>query len=296
LPGYVDAYAALPQNVDPALGPLLLALGLTTVVADTPEAEALDALWAGASLPGPRVLRAVPIEDAVDEQPYPWLVTVSGDMPRATAARPAARRWQSRGVAVLADSWQAGLGSGAILLLGTNTQPTSPAGFHYQDVQLASGVGAVTFVSGLADAATPGLDEIRLARAAARIAPRLEPVRKFIDSPEVGRAVPLLVLGSHPNGLPPGIALHAEFRALAAAGLRPDQVLRSAGVNAAAALGAGYRLGRISNGAAADLVIVSGDPLADIADALKIVGVVRNGRFFSYSGLLDKAPALDHVE
>ena len=108
--------------------------------------------------------------------------------------------------------------------------------------------------------------------------------------------MPLLVLGSHPNGLPPGIALHAEFRALAAAGLRPDQVLRSAGVNAAAALGAGYRLGRISNGAAADLVIVSGDPLADIADTLKIVGVVRNGRFFSYSGLMDKAPAPEDVE
>ena len=55
-------------------------------------------------------------------------------------------------------------------------------------------------------------------------------------------------------------------------------------------------MGRISNGAAADLVIVSGDPLANIVDTLKIVGVVRNGRFFSYSGLLDKAPALKDVE
>lgn len=296
LPGYIDAYAALREGVDPGLGPLLLALGLTTVVADTPEAEALDALWAGAAVPGPRVLRAVPVDDAPDEKPYPWLVTVSGDMPQAAAARPAVSQWQSRGVAVLADSWQAGLGSGTTLLLGTNSRPTSPAGFVYQDVQLASGIGAITFVSGLADAATPGLDEILSTRAARLIAPEPSRGRTFLDAPELGSAAPLLVLGSQPNGLPPGIALHAEFRALAAAGLRPDQVLRSAGVNASAALGAGYLLGRIANGAAADLVIVSGDPLVDIADTLQVVGVVRNGRFFSFSGLLDKALAARGVE
>ncbi len=296
MPGYIDSYAALPDAADPGLGPLLLALGLTTIVADTPEAEALDTLWSGKDLPGPRVLRAVSIDEATPELPYPWLVTVSGDMPRAAAARPAVREWQSRGVAVLADSWQAGLGSGASLLLGTHTRPTSPAGFHYQDVQLASGVGTVTFVSGLADAATPGLAEIRVTRAAALIAPHVPPSRQFIDTPDLDAAAPQLVLGSQPNGLPPGVALHAEFRALARAGLRPDQVLRSAGVNVATALGMDYRIGRIANGAVADLVIVSGDPLADIADALKVVGVVRNGRFFSVSGLLDKAASARDVE
>jgi hypothetical protein len=36
-------------------------------------------------------------------------------------------------------------------------------------------------------------------------------------------------------------------------------------------------------------VLVDGDPLRNIGDALNIVGVVRNGRFFSVSGLIDRA-------
>ena len=45
----------------------------------------------------------------------------------------------------------------------------------------------------------------------------------------------------------------------------------------------------VENPTAADLVLVDGDPLRNIGDALKIVGVVRNGRFFSVSGLIDRA-------
>jgi dipeptidyl aminopeptidase/acylaminoacyl peptidase len=296
LPGYIDGFAALPHPAEPATGPLLLAFGVTTVIADTPDATELDSLWSGDSVPGPRVLRAQPIVEASDEAPYPWLLTVGGDMTEAAAAQPAVREWQKRGVAVLADSWQAGLGSGAAMLLGTNTRPTSPAGFHYQDVQLASGIGTITFVSGLADAGTPGLDEIHRTRAASLMAPHAELSRRLVDLPDLRAAAPLLVLGSRPNGMPPGIAVHAEFRALAGSGLRPDQVLRCAGVNTAAALGAGFRLGRISTGAVADLVIVRGDPLGNIADALNVVGVIRNGRFFSLSGLLDKATSARIVE
>ena len=97
------------------------------------------------------------------------------------------------------------------------------------------------------------------------------------------------MLGSKPNGLPPGIALHAEFRALAQAGLKQVQILRSAGANAAGALGLGSRLGRIVVGGNADIVLVHGDPLANINDTRKIAGVVRNGRFFSINGLIERA-------
>jgi imidazolonepropionase-like amidohydrolase len=55
-------------------------------------------------------------------------------------------------------------------------------------------------------------------------------------------------------------------------------------------------LGRVSTGAAADLVLVDGDPLAGIGDALKIVGIVRNGRFFSVSGLIDRAAAAEAAQ
>jgi hypothetical protein len=41
---------------------------------------------------------------------------------------------------------------------------------------------------------------------------------------------------------------------------------------------------------------VDGDPLANIEDALNIVAVVRNGRFFSVRGLIDRAQIAQSVE
>ena len=200
LPGYIDAYAGFPQTAEPAIGPLLLAFGVTTVVADTADAVRLDALWSGKVVPGRRVLRAQSLTDAGSDPPYPWLLTVGGDMTEAAAAWPAVQEWQKRGIAVLADSWQAGLGSGATLLLGTNTRPTSPAGFHYQDVQLASGIGSLTFVSGLADAGTPGLEEIRAVRAATLIAPQPVVGRRFVDLPISGPPRPCWCLAVNQTG------------------------------------------------------------------------------------------------
>jgi imidazolonepropionase-like amidohydrolase len=97
------------------------------------------------------------------------------------------------------------------------------------------------------------------------------------------------VLGSYANGLAPGVGVHAELRALAAAGLDAEHVLRTAGINAAKALGLGLQAGRVAPGASADLILVDGDPLHDINDTLNIVGVVRNGRFFSTIGLIERS-------
>ncbi len=104
------------------------------------------------------------------------------------------------------------------------------------------------------------------------------------------------VIGSNGTALPSGDALNAAFRMLALAGLTPEQILRAIGVNAAAALRTDPFLGRIATGAAADLVFVDGDPLADVNEALNIVAVVRNGRFFSLSGLREKAELQRSVE
>lgn len=151
-------------------------------------------------------------------------------------------------------------------------------------------------VSGIADAMTPGLKTLLQSRQARLIDVSGPIARRFAVPPSFDAGVTGVVLGSHENGLPPGIALHAEFRALVAAGLRPDQALKAGGVNAAAALGLDPLLGRIAVGAAADLVFVDGDPLANIEDTLNIVAVVRNGRFFSVSGLIERAQALESVE
>jgi hypothetical protein len=104
------------------------------------------------------------------------------------------------------------------------------------------------------------------------------------------------VVTSRSTGLATGEALPTQFRAMRQAGLTPEQTLRGIGVNAAAALLADPYLGRIATGAAADLVFVDGDPLVDINDVLNVVAVVRNGRFYSVSGLIDRAKSAESVD
>jgi len=104
------------------------------------------------------------------------------------------------------------------------------------------------------------------------------------------------IVTSRSTGMPTGQALPTQFRAMKTAGLSPLQTLRGIGVNAAGALLADPYLGRIATGAAADLVFVDGDPLSEINDVLNVVAVVRNGRFFSVSGLIDRAKSAESVE
>lgn len=148
----------------------------------------------------------------------------------------------------------------------------------------------------IADSMTPGLSTLLRSRQARLLDMPAAPARRFQDLPSLAAIATTVVLASYDNELPPGIALHAELRALTAAGLGPAQALRAAGANAAAALGADPWLGRIAVGAAADLLFVDGDPLANVEDALKIVAVVRNGRFFSARGLIDRLQSGQSVE
>lgn len=290
LPGLIDIYADLPLDVDESLGPLLLSFGITTVVADHEQAEQLNRTWSGKTMPGPRVLRAQDIA-AADGEAEPWLVTVSGDLDSAVASRQLVSDWQSRGIPVLAESWQVGVGSGANLMLGGASMPASPQGIRYQDSMLATGAGSVTLVSGLADAHTPGLQSLLQSRQVPLLGDHRTASRRFAESPHLPTGTTSVVTGSKPNGLPPGVALHAELRALQAAGLDTEHVLRAASSNAAAALSLNLKLGRLAAGAHADLILVDGDPLQSVADTLKVVAVVRNGRFYSVAGLLDKATA-----
>jgi hypothetical protein len=289
LPGYIDSYADLPQNSGQAIGPLILSYGVTTIIAEHANAAALNKLWSGEDMPGPRLLLAQNIGAEKDDEKLPWLVTIGGDMTAGTQQREKVSAWQSGGVPVLAENWQVGIGSGASLLLGADSIPASPAGQSYSDIRLANGSPAATVVSGLADARTPGLDRLMRSRQAPLLQQYGPGVRRFAVQPQLARSTATVVLGSKPNGLPPGIALHAEFRSLAQAGLKPAQVLRTAGVNASNALGVGLQIGRLVLGGKADLVLVSGDPLANIDDTRKIAGVVRNGRFYSVIGLIERA-------
>ena len=200
------------------------------------------------------------------------------------------------GPRLVGTSWQEDFDSGRAVLLGNETQPASPAGRRYADVRLTNGRSPLALLSGIADSQTDGLGSLLDSRQA-RLLPMIPEIpRRFGETPDASAVATSVVLGSKPSGLPPGIGLHAELRALSAAGLTPRQALIAAGPNAAAALGLNLDIGRIAVGAAADLILVDGDPLANVDDTLKIVGVVRNGRFFSTVGLIDMARDAGIVE
>jgi len=74
-----------------------------------------------------------------------------------------------------------------------------------------------------------------------------------------------------------GVSLHSELWILVDAGLTPFQALQTATLNAARAVGVDKDLGSIETGKLADLVIVEGDPLRRIQDAMKVRKVIRNG-------------------
>jgi hypothetical protein len=209
------------------------------------------------------------------------------------------RRWSGKempGPRVLGEDWHLDLESASETMPGRDSLPVSPRGIHYEDMQLADDLKPLAIVSGLADARTRDLRDLMRSRQAGLVGGFPTAIRRFSEKPQLSKRTSAIVLGSKANGFAPGIALHAEFRALAEAGLNQEQVLRSAGINIATALGLGLQLGRISPGSSADLVLVEGDPLADINDTLRIVGVVRNGRFFSAIGLIDRVKQRSIVE
>ena len=74
----------------------------------------------------------------------------------------------------------------------------------------------------------------------------------------------------------PGPALHQELEALVRAGLTPGQALQSATDVAAGILGQ-PDLGRLDAGTRADVVVVDGDPLADIRATRNVVAVWKDG-------------------
>ncbi len=74
-----------------------------------------------------------------------------------------------------------------------------------------------------------------------------------------------------------GASLHHELQLWVAAGIPSDVALRAATVNAAALLRAGNRIGAIRKGFDADLLLVDGDPVRDIAATERISLVVLKG-------------------
>ncbi len=295
LPGFIDSYSSVSTANLPSHGAELLSYGVTTLITDDYRPDFDPSLWDGEESPGPRLLWSGDIAERYpDDGRVFQFVTIPSSALSDADRRSAVSAWQDKGIPVLAESWSIGLSVSADLLLGIDLLPTSPKGRHYQDIQTAT--APLALISGLADAGTPGLCTLFLSRQAKLFKHRPSTLRRLSSIPNIANPAPLIMLGSKPSGLPPGLALHAEMRALAAAGLSGDEVLRAASGNPAIVLGLDDQIGRIVEGSLADMVLVSGDPLAKVADAMNIVAVVRNGRFYSLVSLLERASAVPHVE
>jgi imidazolonepropionase-like amidohydrolase len=76
----------------------------------------------------------------------------------------------------------------------------------------------------------------------------------------------------------PGFAVHDEIALLVKAGLTPLEALRSATLEPARLSNADGTVGTIAPGKSADLVLLEGDPLADIRNVGRIAAVVLRGR------------------
>jgi imidazolonepropionase-like amidohydrolase len=98
-------------------------------------------------------------------------------------------------------------------------------------------------------------------------------------------------------GILPGFSVHEEMAIWQEAGIPPAEVLRSATTVPARFMGLDNRLGTVSEGKTASLVLVRANPLEDVGNAEQIEGVFLRGRYFDrhdLGRLLVKASALAH--
>lgn len=116
-------------------------------------------------------------------------------------------------------------------------------------------------------------DVVRIARRTDRTRMR---VVKALHDAGVG-----ILLGTDPANpfILWGFATHKELAHLVRAGLTPYQALATGTRNAAEYLGALDEFGTVEVGKRADLLLVEGNPLADVANARRLAGVMLRGRW-----------------
>ncbi len=87
-----------------------------------------------------------------------------------------------------------------------------------------------------------------------------------------------------------------ELQGLSTGGLTPMQVIQSATLHAAEAMGLGAEAGSIASGKRADVILVRQDPLADIGALVRPGLVIQNGEIVHRSDALEGSWTLDGYE
>ncbi|HEY2150830.1 MAG TPA: amidohydrolase family protein [Vicinamibacterales bacterium] len=87
---------------------------------------------------------------------------------------------------------------------------------------------------------------------------------------------------------PYGLSLLMELENYASGGLTPVEVLRTATMVSADAMGVGADIGSIEPGKLADLTFIDGDPLQHIADLVRVRRVIKDGNLYDVSSLVTR--------
>lgn len=90
-----------------------------------------------------------------------------------------------------------------------------------------------------------------------------------------------------------GPSVYAEMEAMQASGLTPMQVLVASTQGGARAMGAERKTGTIEKGKDADLLVVSANPTADVANLRKVKFVARGGAVRSIEELHEAIAAAE---
>lgn len=309
VPGFVDVHAHASALAGERLGRTWLAYGVTTVrevSADLEEAVERGEAWASGRPLGPRLIVSpaggappapgLSASALVPVRAYPGIADGFGHVLARLAREAPARAFDTR----LARRGQLEVGSGPHYEL-----ELSPELASYQDTVgtmiasftvLPSSLGAVAGLRGWAESAPgPGRRDPAYpalftpaeratwsaAGPAAAALPRLEQtVARLV------RAGGRVAVGTDAPAVPYGLGVHYELELLAAAGLPNDQALRIATAGGALALGLEGQLGTLEDGKLADFVVIDGDPLTRLADALRVSAVVRGGVWIDRATLL----------
>jgi hypothetical protein len=100
----------------------------------------------------------------------------------------------------------------------------------------------------------------------------------------------LLLAGPDPTGnggVIPGFGDQRAIELLVEAGFSPLEAIRIGTLNGATYLGLADRIGSIAAGKDADLVVIRGNPAANIADIEKVETVFKDGVGYDTAKLLD---------
>jgi Tol biopolymer transport system component len=312
IPGLIDVHVHESSLMGERLGRIWLAHGVTTVrelTDDVPGALARAESWASGRRLGPRLIVSAeagsgPALPAAPEPALPSPIPV-----QSYSALPAVYSLLQPG-----PSFGNALGSAARLRAPyASTERaddpayrlrTSPLSQSYQDV-LSTVVESQTVVtSTLAAALGPGAaprawrsafdspafrtlyDDAERARWLGRTYAQ-EPAEALeANVARLVRAGGRVAAGSEAPAVPYGLGVHLELALLADAGIPLDQVLRIATAQNAMALGLESQLGTLEEGKLADLVVLDGNPLLNLADTSSIVAVVKGGVWLDRRRLL----------